>query len=384
MAGENAKTAALDKQNSSGIKGQLATAADGQRIISLFEKADESTFLHELGHLFLKDLEELALIDEQSAKDLAEVKAWADYKKGDEKNYKGTSFANEFKKLAKDIEAAETAGQVEEAVRLKDRWMQERFARGFEMYLQHGTAPSKGLRSVFRKFKQFLKTIYVDYINNGARANDRVERVMSRMIASEDEIEAMSLDDRYRDITKAGGEKLLTESKQETYKRWQEEAKAEAKEKLLAILMKDLQEKRQRKYDEAIAEERAKMEKYINSLPLYICQQVVEETGNKNAPVDMGYYPTVEAYEQELKAYGSPEKMLEDYMNGFAEEMDQKIIQEQLTEEKLAEIMNSTPYHKKLMALESEAMREKEKIMKRINSKVQNAIDEAGITAYNP
>lgn len=188
-----------------GIKGAM-WEEKGKRIIALMENADESTFVHELGHLFLKDLEALALIDEQSAQDLAEVNAWADYKKGDENKYEGTSFDTEFKMLAKNIEAAEAAGQIEKAASLKDRWRQERFARGFEMYLQHGKAPNKGLQSVFHKFKSFLTNIYFGFKNEGVRANAKVERAMNRMIASDDgegkDINYKAFADSNEDVTR--------------------------------------------------------------------------------------------------------------------------------------------------------------------------------------
>ncbi|MCR5177181.1 MAG: hypothetical protein K6C05_10105, partial [Anaerovibrio sp.] len=71
-----------------GIKGSITPMSNGQRIINIFESADESTFLHEMGHLFLLDLEELAQIDERSAKELATVTEWATYKKEDVKGYR--------------------------------------------------------------------------------------------------------------------------------------------------------------------------------------------------------------------------------------------------------------------------------------------------------
>ena len=54
-------------------QGEIAMQPDGKRLIRLFRTADESTFLHEMGHLFLMDLDVLAKIDDVSAKDLATV-----------------------------------------------------------------------------------------------------------------------------------------------------------------------------------------------------------------------------------------------------------------------------------------------------------------------
>jgi hypothetical protein len=48
-----------------------------------------------------------------------------------------------------------------------------------------GTAPSKGLRAVFRKFKSWLREIYNVFLSDGARASKDVEKAMARLIASE-------------------------------------------------------------------------------------------------------------------------------------------------------------------------------------------------------
>ena len=41
-------------------KGKIDLLSNGQRLITLFQTADESTFAHEMGHMLLMELEELA------------------------------------------------------------------------------------------------------------------------------------------------------------------------------------------------------------------------------------------------------------------------------------------------------------------------------------
>lgn len=365
------------------IKGQTGTTANGQYIVSLFEKADESTFMHEMAHVYLLELEKLAELDDQCRADLETIMEWANYHEGDEKKFKGSPFAKEFRQMANNMLAAEQAGDYDTVNKIRRQWAHERFARGFEMYLQHGTAPSRGLQSVFRRFKQFLSAIYIAFTGEGVRANAKVERVMARMLASDEEIEAMTLDDRYKDIAKAGGEKLLNETQQETYARWYQEAKEEAKEKLMKAMMKDLDEEHQRKYQEALEHEREETRKNLEALPLYIAQKVAKEIGNDNAVVEIGLYPTVEAYHAELAEYGSLEDTLENYMKEFAEEMDKKILQEHVSDEQLSKMMEQTVYHKKLMAFEAEALREKEKAANKINAKAKEAMDQVNAAVNN-
>ena len=168
------------------IKGTTQDVHDGQRIVSLFEEADESTFLHEMGHLFLLDLERLADMSPTSAQELQTVRKWATWSKGQTEEYKGTPFAAEFAKLDADIRAALKKGDEKTANKLKRQWEHERFARGFEMYIKHGEAPTKGLRVVFAKFRAFLQRVYQAFTGMGGRATAEVEAVMARMISIED------------------------------------------------------------------------------------------------------------------------------------------------------------------------------------------------------
>ena len=116
------------------VKGEISKE-DGKRIITLFESADESTFMHEMGHMFLMDLDELAKFDEASAKDLETVNAWAQWHEGAADEYAGTDFADEFRDHENAILAAKKSGDAVAEKAAMERWRQERFARGFEMYL---------------------------------------------------------------------------------------------------------------------------------------------------------------------------------------------------------------------------------------------------------
>ena len=176
----------FNQQMNEVIKGTTQDIPNGQRIISLFEAADESTFLHEMGHLFLLDLEHLAPMSPTAEKDLATVKKWAEWREGLAAEYKGTPFAHSFADLDKKIRAALLAGNDRRADNLKRQWEHERFARGFEMYLKTGDAPTKGLRAVFAKFRAFLQRVYQAFTGTGGKATPEVEAVMARMISIED------------------------------------------------------------------------------------------------------------------------------------------------------------------------------------------------------
>lgn len=361
------------KAGRSGTHGSIAQMSNGQRIISLFESADESTFLHEMGHMFLMDLEDLAVIDDISAKELEVVKDWASWKKGDAKQYKNTPWEKEFRQREQQIIDAEEHQDIEEAEKLKRIWEQERFARAFEMYLHDGHAPAKGLRAVFRKFRSFLIHIYRAVIGDGAKPSLQVRRVMDRMIATEDEIDEMALDDRYRDVTKAGGEKLLDESEEETYKRWQEEAIAEAKEQLQKRVMKDLTEEKEHEFQRRMQHEQETFRKELQNENVYLAEQAVLASGGDTSIV-LNWYPSVEAFEEELKNAPALEDLLKEHMDAYAQELDRELTESHLSEQAVTEAMESSEYRAKLEALKATAFAKKQALVKNITTKTERAM----------
>lgn len=361
------------KTGRSGTHGSIAQMSNGQRIISLFESADESTFLHEMGHMFLMDLEDLAIIDDVSAKELEVVKDWASWKKGDAKQYKNTPWEKEFRQREQQIIDAEEHQDIEEAEKLKRIWEQERFARAFEMYLHDGHAPAKGLRAVFRKFRSFLIHIYRAVIGDGAKPSLQVRRVMDRMIATEEEIDEMALDDRYRDVTKAGGEKLLDESEEETYKRWQEEATAEAKEQLQKRVMKDLTEEKEHEFQRRMQHERETFRKELQNENVYLAEQAVLASGGDTSIV-LNWYPSVEAFEEELKNAPALDELLKEHMDAYAQELDRELTESHLSEQAVTEAMESSEYRAKLEALKATAFAKKQALVKNITTKTERAM----------
>lgn len=361
------------KAGRSGTHGSIAQMSNGQRIISLFESADESTFLHEMGHMFLMDLEDLAIIDDVSAKELEVVKDWASWKKGDAKQYKNTPWEKEFRQREQQIIDAEEHQDIDEAEKLKRIWEQERFARAFEMYLHDGHAPAKGLRAVFRKFRSFLIHIYRAVIGDGAKPSLQVRRVMDRMIATEEEIDEMALDDRYRDVTKAGGEKLLDESEEETYKRWQEEATAEAKEQLQKRVMKDLTEEKEHEFQRRMQHERETFRKELQNENVYLAEQAVLASGGDTSIV-LNWYPSVEAFEEELKNAPALEDLLKEHMDAYAQELDRELTESHLSEQAVTEAMESSEYRAKLEALKATAFAKKQALVKNITTKTERAM----------
>lgn len=351
---------------------------DGRRIVSILENANESTFVHELGHVFLDDLQKLAKIDDTSAKELDIVNAWAEWHKGDAEKYRPTSsreksWYKEFKQREQAIIDAEEARDYDTADRLKREWKHERFARAFELYLRDGQAPAKGLKEVFRKFKTFLKQVYMIFTADGARASEPVKRVMDRMIASEEEIEQASLEDRYKDITAAGGSKLLEETEEKTYKRFYKEAEAESKEKLMAIVMDDLEEARKAEFDRRIMSEEARKRKELQQETVYVAEQAVLLSGG-NEDIVLEWYPSVEAFRKELAETKPLEDALKEWMDKYKDELDAELIESHFSQENIEKCMQKPKYREKMEVLKATALTKKLSLINSINAKAKTAI----------
>lgn len=290
--------------------------------IHLFDGADQSSFVHEAAHMYLTEMSKMA-VDEAAPKGLLEdwntIQAWAAYKPEDIKDYEGTAREKEFKSYAKAIEDARKSGDVIAIRATEERWMQERFARGFERYIAEGKAPTQALQSAFRKFKSWLVSIYRDLTNLGKEPPEDVKRVMDRMLATNDEIEAWAKAKELDAWDKKGFSGDLTGSEGDMIKRWAEDAKEKAKERVLKELMR--QEKNQWRTDleNSLEKERIDYEKHlVDENPIYGQELVYRETDEqfKEDYLRTIGYDSKESFESAIEKAGGP---LEERSKAFME-----------------------------------------------------------------
>jgi hypothetical protein len=339
---------------------------DGKRIITLFESADESTFMHEMGHMFLMDLDELAKIDEASAKDLETVNAWAEWHEGAADEYAEMKFADEFRDHENAILAAKKSGDTVAEKAAMERWRQERFARGFEMYLAEGKAPSAAMKGVFRRFKAFLRKIYNLAKNVGAMPSAKVQAVMARMIATEEEIKAAQLDERFRPMEELLGkesiESLLGETEAELYQRWTQEAQEEAEDILRKRVMKDLEKEAREEFNQKVEAERKRKRAELENDPVYLAEYAMREGGD--TAVVMNWFPSYAAYKKARGKRKTLEEELQAHVDEYARNLDEQIMQAHLSDENVARAMQTPKAYHRRLAIESAALRRKERLMR--------------------
>lgn len=188
-------------------RGSIQISPDRRMKISLFEKADLSTFLHESGHFYLEvmgDLAEAAETDQQVRDDYAAIL-----------KFLGVANRSEIK--------------VEH---------HEKFARANEAYLMEGKAPAPELAGVFQRFRAWMKLIYQQLATLNVTLTDDVRQVFDRIYATDAEIARAEADAGLQDLfidAKAAG---MTEAEFALYRDTVARTSEAGKEKLQTELMR--------------------------------------------------------------------------------------------------------------------------------------------------
>ena len=204
-----------------GPRGQIRFT-DGKAVISLFEKADPSTLIHESGHAWLEELAADATGEkapQQLRDDMATVREW---------------LGNDGGEL--------TTPQ------------HEQFARAAEAYFMEGKAPTLALARVFTRFKQWLTRIYQTVSRLDTPINDDIRQVFDRLLATDAEIEqakqTTGLEPNFKTREDAG----MTAAEWKAYTNGIERANQQAESALLDKTMARIRRQRSAEY----REERAK------------------------------------------------------------------------------------------------------------------------------
>lgn len=377
------------------IKGQTAFKGNGKKVIALFKAADQSTFMHEMAHVYLHDMLELAKLPDAPKQLLDDVKTlseWASWRPETfDKEYKGTALEREFRKMHEQIADATKYGYLvldgKEVTleQLKLQWAQERFARGFENYLREGKAPTESVKTIFRRFKEWLGTIYKAFVQIGGAPSKEVRAVMDRMIASEEEIDIAMSKKGVDSFADAGGMEYLEGNAKQIYMRMVERAKAEAKEKVLKIALKDVKEDYRKQEKEFFAQEEAEYREKLQAEPVFIIQEHIKNNPDlSTSAVCETLGMSVEEYAAKLKEYGgSLDVAVKAHMREFRKSIDNSGFDAQYFREKAEALVEESKYRKLASTMELNIFEQLAKAQKKINAQsVKNMTltnDEKGV-----
>lgn len=377
------------------LKGQTAFKTTGEKVISLFKAADQSTFMHEMAHIYLHDmlaLAELPNAPKQLLDDVATINQWAAWNDTQfAKEYKGTAMESEFKKLNEQMKTAVAKGSVDiegkkmTLEQMQRLWMQERFARGFENYLKSGDAPTEATRSIFRRFKQWLTKIYRAFSQIGGAPSKEVKAVMDRMIASEDEIDIAMRKKGVDDFAESGGMDYLEGSTKDVYRRMVERAKADAEEKVLKIALKDVKDDYRQQEKELFEREEAEYREKLAAEPVFIIQEHIKDNPDiSRSDICEKLGMNVEDYVKQLKEYGgSLDAAVKAHMKEFKEGIDNSGIDAQYFRERAEEVVQESKYREKATAMELVAFeriaKKQRNLTTRIEAEGKNDAAEKGV-----
>lgn len=297
-------------------------------ILHLFDTADQSSFIHEAGHLWLSELELMAARGDapsQIMEDLQTIRQWGAYAPEQLDDYTGTEREAEFRQYAADIESARQSGDAVAIQAAEERWMQERFARAFERYIAEGKAPVKELQSPFRRFRKWLVGIYRDLKNLGKEPPADVKRVMDRMVATDEEIEAWAKMKELNAWDRKGFSGDLSGDEGRMIAEWNEKIKADAKEKLLSQYMKDIEAEDAESLQAGLEAERIKVqEELCSENELYEYDLLYDENPDMRAAIldKLGFADEAE-FKQALRNIGGT---LEERTNAYMQDVSEAYV----------------------------------------------------------
>lgn len=177
-------------------KAGASFTAEGRMIFHALNAPDISSAVHEVGHLFRRDLYRVAMQtgDNELLSHIQTTERWAtlEAERLNKLKAEGKLSAQQRRSFFMDLDAS--GNQVEmdtiRAVTDDGRWTragEEIFARGFERYLADGFAPTTALQAVFDAFKKWLLNIYTSIKGSSidVQISDAMRRVYDRLLTED-------------------------------------------------------------------------------------------------------------------------------------------------------------------------------------------------------
>lgn len=200
-------------------RGSISFAPDitkAPSIISLLQKADLTTFLHESGHFYLEVLSDISSQENappRIAEDMQKILDWFGVK--DPATWRGMSLEEK-------------------------RPYHEQFARGFEAYLFEGKSPSLALNKIFARFRAWMMSVYRSMQALNVELTPEVRGVFDRLLATSEQIQEAQEARAYAPLftTKPEG---MAIAEWESYQNAHADATQEAVETLQKRSLRDMQ-----------------------------------------------------------------------------------------------------------------------------------------------
>ena len=256
-------------------RGSISITPTGD-IIRLFKAKNLSSFLHELGHRWLFELEDDAALPEapqQIKDDLAATLKYLGVESAEQLDI------TKFQKGTKEYDRAVTAN--------------EKWAQGIEAYLKEGKAPSSALRRVFAQIRAWFVAVY-DALKQGrldAELNPEIRGVFDRLLATDQEIAAAKAEANAVPIFTTAADAGYTDAEFAAYRKTIEDANLEEREELDAKVMKEYKKTLTDLWKEEKTKVQAEVEAELDKDPIYAAMAKMKENGVKIARSEAGSLP---------------------------------------------------------------------------------------------
>lgn len=227
------------EQNNGDKRGSITIGANRKMTISLFEKANLSTFLHETGHFYLEVMGDLAArpgATPQIVDDYQKILAWMGVTSRDQ------------------IETKH----------------HEMFARANEAYLMEGNAPSPELRAAFQRFKSWLVMIYKTVASLDVTLSPQLREVFDRMYATDQQIEAAQNETDYEAMFATAADAGMSEIEFAAYTAAVGQTIEQGKERLQTKLMQEMLRERTKQWKAARATMQEEVAAEVDAEPVYV------------------------------------------------------------------------------------------------------------------
>jgi len=272
-------------------RGYLQFGADRQFTIGLTEARNLSTFMHEIGHLGLEVMSDMAATDPVFADEFGILTRWwqdnadaviatADREVRDTINAAGGA---DFLRMV----AADFRGDYGQSGVAAKTALHEYFARGFERYLAEGKPPTPELARPFSRFKAWLKAIYKSLVNLNVDLNDEVRGFMARMIAGDEAVveaeRASVAEPLFKEAARAG----MSEAKFKAYLELQAKAHEDAEARVTAEAYREVMREREAWWREESARVESEVRAEFEALPVYRAWEALARNREPNGtPLD--------------------------------------------------------------------------------------------------
>lgn len=257
-------------QNTGNKRGSITISPDGRMRISLFEKANLSTFLHETGHFYLEVLGDLASQEgaaPQLVEDYATIKKWMGIEDGG-------------------------------AIEVKHH---EMFARANEAYLMTGKAPNPELQGIFRRFRDWLKQIYKTVAALDVPMSPEIHGVFDRIYATDEQIEAAQQEGIYTEAFATAADAGMTEAEFQAYRSTVAQTIEQGQERLQTKLMNELTRERTAQWKAERERMQEAVEAEVDAEPVYAAFKALKDGALEDGtPIKLSRDDLVRLYGKEF------------------------------------------------------------------------------------